>query len=307
MLRVPRTLHIGGVRTALYNWLFAKKHGGTFILRIEDTDQQRFVPGAEEYIIETFKWLDIDFDEGVHIGGKFAPYRQSEREEIYMKYAQYLVENNWAYYAFDTGSPRRKRREFERRKETFQYGTLTRASMCNSLTLSAQEVNDKINTGTPYVIRFKYPDNHEIVVEDMIRGTVKVNSSLLDDKVLFKSDGMPTYHLANVVDDHLMEITHVIRGEEWLPSTPLHQMLYQAFDWTPPQFAHLPLLLKPDGNGKLSKRDGDRLGFPVFPLQWKDPQSRETSSGYRESGYLPDALINMLALLGWNPGTEQKL
>ena len=301
-------LHIGGVRTALYNWLFAKKHGGTFILRIEDTDQQRFVPGAEEYIIETFKWLDIDFDEGVHIGGKFAPYRQSEREEIYMKYAQYLVENNWAYYAFDTPEALdEKRREFERRKETFQYGTLTLASMCNSLTLSAQEVNDKINTGTPYVIRFKYPDNHEIVVEDMIRGTVKVNSSLLDDKVLFKSDGMPTYHLANVVDDHLMEITHVIRGEEWLPSTPLHQMLYQAFDWTPPQFAHLPLLLKPDGNGKLSKRDGDRLGFPVFPLQWKDPQSRETSSGYRESGYLPDALINMLALLGWNPGTEQEI
>lgn len=301
-------LHIGGVRTALYNWLFAKKHGGTFILRIEDTDQQRFVPGAEEYIIETFKWLDIDFDEGVHIGGKFAPYRQSEREEIYMKYAQYLVENNWAYYAFDTPETLdEKRREFERRKETFQYGTLTRASMCNSLTLSAQEVNDKINTGTPYVIRFKYPDNHEIVVEDMIRGTVKVNSSLLDDKVLFKSDGMPTYHLANVVDDHLMEITHVIRGEEWLPSTPLHQMLYQAFDWAPPQFAHLPLLLKPDGNGKLSKRDGDRLGFPVFPLQWKDPQSRETSSGYRESGYLPDALINMLALLGWNPGTEQEI
>ncbi|HRR04934.1 MAG TPA: glutamate--tRNA ligase, partial [Bacteroidales bacterium] len=243
-------LHIGGVRTALYNWLFAKKHGGTFILRIEDTDQQRFVPGAEEYIIETFKWLDIDFDEGVHIGGKFAPYRQSEREEIYMKYAQYLVENNWAYYAFDTPEALdEKRREFERRKETFQYGTLTRASMCNSLTLSAQEVNDKINAGTPYVIRFKYPDNHEIVVEDMIRGTVKVNSSLLDDKVLFKSDGMPTYHLANVVDDHLMEITHVIRGEEWLPSTPLHQMLYQAFDWAPPQFAHLPLLLKPDGNG----------------------------------------------------------
>lgn len=299
-------LHIGGVRTALYNYLFCKKLGGEMLLRIEDTDQTRFVPGAEEYIIEAFEWLGIKFDEGVHVGGKHAPYKQSERMHIYKQYAMQLIETGWAYYAFDTPEELDKRRkEAEAEKRNFQYDVNTRSSLCNSLTLSPEEVEERLKGH--YVVRFKYPENVEIVVHDIIRGEVKIDAKLLDDKVLFKSDGLPTYHLANVVDDHLMEISHVIRGEEWLPSAPLHIMLYKAFGWEAPQFAHLPLLLKPDGNGKLSKRDGDRLGFPVFPLQWTDPKTGEQSSGYRESGYIPEAVINMLALLGWNPGTEQEL
>jgi len=299
-------LHIGGVRTCLYNFLFAKQHNGKLLLRIEDTDQTRFVPGAEEYIIEAFKWLGITFDEGVHVGGKHAPYKQSERMHIYKKYADELIEKGWAYYAFDTPEDLElKRKEAETEKKTFQYDMNTRKTMCNSLTLSKEKTIEKLQGN--YVIRFKYPENIDILIQDLIRGEVKINSQLLDDKVLFKSDGLPTYHLANVVDDHLMEITHVIRGEEWLPSAPLHVMLYQAFGWQAPQFAHLPLLLKPDGNGKLSKRDGDRLGFPVFPLQWKDPATGEISSGYRESGYLPEAVNNFLALLGWNPGTEEEV
>jgi len=299
-------LHIGGVRTCLYNYLFAKQHNGKLLLRIEDTDQTRFVPGAEEYIIESFKWLGITFDEGVHVGGKHAPYKQSERMQIYKKYADELIEKGWAYYAFDTPEELEiKRKEAEAEKKTFQYDMNTRTLMCNSLTLSSEETAEKLKKN--YVVRFKYPENTEILICDLIRGEVKINAQLLDDKVLFKSDGLPTYHLANVVDDHLMEITHVIRGEEWLPSAPLHVMLYKAFEWQSPQFAHLPLLLKPDGNGKLSKRDGDRLGFPVFPLQWRDPASGEISSGYRESGYLPEAVNNFLALLGWNPGTEEEV
>lgn len=301
-------LHIGGVRTALYNYLFAKKNNGTFLLRIEDTDQTRFVEGAEAYIIEAFKWLGLEFDEGVGIGGDHGPYRQSERKALYKPYAEQLVNDGWAYYAFDTAEELdAKRKEAESEKKTFQYDANTRMGMVNSLTLPAEEVQRRLEAGDHFVIRFKYPDNLDIHVHDLIRGEVVINSSLLDDKVLYKSDGMPTYHLANIVDDHLMEITHVIRGEEWLPSAPLHVMLYKAFGWEAPQFAHLPLLLKPDGNGKLSKRDGDRLGFPVFPLQWHDPKSGETSSGYRESGYLPDAVINMLALLGWNPGNDQEM
>ena len=299
-------LHIGGVRTCLYNYLFAKQHGGKLLLRIEDTDQTRFVQGAEEYIVEAFKWLGITFDEGVHIGGKYAPYKQSERMQIYKKYADELIEKGWAYYAFDTPEAlEAKRKEAEAEKKTFQYDMNTRNMMCNSLTLSSEETAKKLQEN--YVVRFKYPENAEIHIQDLIRGEVVINSRLLDDKVLFKSDGLPTYHLANVVDDHVMEITHVIRGEEWLPSAPLHVMLYKAFEWQPPQFAHLPLLLKPDGNGKLSKRDGDRLGFPVFPLQWQDPTTGEISSGYRESGYLPEAVNNFLALLGWNPGTEEEV
>ena len=301
-------LHIGGVRTALYNYLFAKQHGGTFLLRIEDTDQTRFVPGAEEYIVEAFQWLGLKFDEGVGIGGNFGPYKQSERKTLYKPYAEQLVADGWAYYAFDTPEALdEKRKEAESQKKTFQYDASTRMSMENSLTLPAEEVKHRLQSGEHFVVRFKYPADADIHVHDLIRGEVVINSNLLDDKVLYKSDGMPTYHLANIVDDHLMEITHVIRGEEWLPSAPLHVMLYKAFGWEAPQFAHLPLLLKPDGNGKLSKRDGDRLGFPVFPLQWNDPKSGETSSGYRESGYLPEAVINMLALLGWNPGTEQEI
>lgn len=299
-------LHIGGVRTALYNYLFCKKLGGEMLLRIEDTDQTRFVPGAEEYIIEAFNWLGIKFDEGVHVGGKHAPYKQSERMHIYKQYAQQLIDTGWAYYAFDTPEELDKQRKSaEAEKRNFQYDVNTRMSLCNSLTLSDEEVQEKLKGH--YVVRFKYPENVEITVHDIIRGDVKIDAKLLDDKVLFKSDGLPTYHLANVVDDHLMEITHVIRGEEWLPSAPLHIMLYKAFEWEAPQFAHLPLLLKPDGNGKLSKRDGDRLGFPVFPLQWTDPKTGEQSSGYRESGYLPEAVINMLALLGWNPGNDQEI
>lgn len=303
-------LHIGGVRTALYNYLFARQNGGQMILRIEDTDQGRFVPGAEQYIIEALDWLGIKFDEGVHLGGPYGPYRQSDRKPMYRQYADQLIRDGWAYYAFDKPEAlEAKRKEFEAQKKTFQYDCNTRGEMENSLSLGMEEAQRRIDAGEPYVVRFKFPENIDITVHDMIRGDVTMNSRLLDDKVLFKSDGMPTYHLANIVDDHTMEITHVIRGEEWLPSAPLHVMLYKAFGWeeTMPRFAHLPLLLKPEGNGKLSKRDGDRLGFPVFPLEWHDPKSGEVSSGYREQGYLPQAVVNMLALMGWNPGTEQEI
>ena len=303
-------LHIGGVRTALYNYLFARQNGGKMILRIEDTDQTRFVPGAEQYIIEALDWLGIEFDEGVHLGGPFGPYRQSDRKPMYRQYAEQLIRDGWAYYAFDKPEAlEAKRKEYEAQKKTFQYDCNTRLQMENSLSLGMEEAQRRIDAGEPYVVRFQFPDNIDITVHDMIRGDVTMNSRLLDDKVLFKSDGMPTYHLANIVDDHTMEITHVIRGEEWLPSAPLHVMLYKAFGWeeTMPRFAHLPLLLKPEGNGKLSKRDGDRLGFPVFPLEWHDPKSGEVSSGYREQGYLPHAVVNMLALMGWNPGTEQEI
>ena len=303
-------LHIGGVRTALYNYLFARQNGGKMILRIEDTDQTRFVPGAEDYIIEALTWLGIQFDEGVHIGGPYGPYRQSDRKPMYKEYADQLLNDGWAYYAFDKPEElEAKRKEYEAQKKTFQYDCNTRGSMQNSLSLPADEVQRRLESGEPYVVRFKFPADTEITVHDLIRGDVTMNSNLLDDKVLFKSDGMPTYHLANIVDDHTMRISHVIRGEEWLPSAPLHVMLYKAFGWedTMPQFAHLPLLLKPEGNGKLSKRDGDRLGFPVFPLDWHDPKSGELSSGYRERGYFPEAVVNILALLGWNPGTEQEI
>lgn len=304
-------LHIGGVRTALYNFLFAKKNGGQVILRIEDTDQNRYVENAEQYIIESLKWCGIEFDEDVVKGGPYGPYRQSERKSMYRQYAEQLVTEGKAYYAFDTEDELNEMRERLKNAEAnqAQYGPSTRMEMKNSLTLSPEEVDEKIKSGAPFVIRIKMPVGEEIRVNDLIRGEVVVQTNNLDDKVLFKSDGWPTYHLANIVDDHLMEITHVIRGEEWLPSAPLHVLLYRCFGWeeTMPQFAHLPLLLKPDGNGKLSKRDGDRLGFPVFPLQWKDPKSGEISSGYRESGYLPEAFINMLAFLGWNPGTDQEL
>ena len=301
-------LHIGGVRTALYNYLFARQNGGKMILRIEDTDQTRFVPGAEQYIIEALTWLGIRFDEGVHIGGPYGPYRQSDRKPMYRQYAEQLLRDGWAYYAFDRPDAlEAKRKEYEAQKKTFQYDCNTRNQMQNSLSLSADEVQRRLDSGEPYVVRFKFPADTEITVHDLIRGDVTMNSNLLDDKVLFKSDGMPTYHLANIVDDHTMQISHVIRGEEWLPSAPLHVMLYRAFGWeeTMPQFAHLPLLLKPEGNGKLSKRDGDRLGFPVFPLDWHDPKSGELSSGYRERGYFPEAVVNILALLGWNPGKQE--
>ncbi len=301
-------LHIGGVRTALYNFLFARKHGGTMILRIEDTDQGRFVPGAEEYIISSLAWCGIHFDESISVGGPHAPYRQSDRKPLYKQYSDLLLNAGHAYYAFDTPEELEMlRKEAEESKQTFTYNAVTRKKLRNSLTMNPQEVEKMIGEGIPFVVRFLIPENTEVVMEDIIRGKVVVKTETLDDKVLYKSDGMPTYHLANIVDDHLMEISHVIRGEEWLPSLPLHILLYQAFGWEAPQFAHLPLLLKPDGNGKLSKRDGDRLGFPVFPLQWVDPKTGETSSGYRESGYFPDAFVNMLALLGWNPGTEQEL
>ena len=303
-------LHIGGVRTALYNYLFARQNGGDMILRIEDTDQTRFVPGAEDYIIEALDWLGIKFDEGVHIGGNYGPYRQSDRKPMYRQYADQLIRDGWAYYAFDKPEALdAKRKEYEAQKKTFQYDCNTRGNMENSLSLPADDVQRRLDSGELYVVRFKFPENIDITVHDLIRGDVTMNSHLLDDKVLFKSDGMPTYHLANIVDDHLMEVSHVIRGEEWLPSAPLHVMLYKAFGWddTMPQFAHLPLLLKPDGNGKLSKRDGDRLGFPVFPLDWHNPETGEISSGYRERGYLPEAVVNMLALLGWNPGNDQEL
>ena len=300
-------LHIGGVRTALYNYLFARKHGGDLVFRIEDTDSTRFVPGAEEYIIESFHWLGIKFDEGVSFGGQYGPYRQSERRDIYRKYVDQLLAEGKAYLAFDTPEELdQKRQEIQ----NFQYDARTRMQMRNSLSLPADEVATLMKDGKQYVVRFKIDPGREVLVNDMIRGEVHVKSDILDDKVLFKSvDELPTYHLANIVDDHLMEISHVIRGEEWLPSAPLHVLLYEAFGWqdTMPRFAHLPLLLKPEGKGKLSKRDGDRLGFPVFPLEWHDPKTGEVSSGYRESGYFPEAVINFLALLGWNPGTEQEL
>ncbi len=300
-------LHIGGVRTALYNFLFARQHGGELVLRIEDTDSSRFVPGAEDYIVEAFRWLGIRFDEGVGIGGPHGPYRQSERRDIYKTYVRQLLDAGRAYVAFDTPEELNARREAV---PNFQYDARTRGSMRNSLTLPAAETERLVNEGVQYVVRFKVEPGEEIHVDDMIRGDVKVMSDILDDKVLYKSaDELPTYHLANIVDDHLMEITHVIRGEEWLPSAPLHVLLYRALGWadTMPRFAHLPLLLKPDGKGKLSKRDGDRLGFPVFPLEWHDPKTGAVSSGYRESGYLPEAVVNFLALLGWNPGTDQEL
>jgi len=300
-------LHIGGVRTALFNYLFAKKHGGVFYLRIEDTDQNRYVEGAEEYIIEALNWCGIPFDEGVGKEGKFGPYRQSERKEIYKQYALNLIENGWAYYAFDTPETLDGLRSTaEADGKTFIYNHTIRETMDTSLKLSAEEVQQKLNDGVDYVIRFKTPVDETLHLKDIIRGDIKFETNLLDDKVLFKSDGMPTYHLANIVDDHLMETSHVIRGEEWLPSLPLHELLYRAFGWEAPLFAHLPLILKPVGNGKLSKRDGDKLGFPVFPLEWKNPDET-VSSGYREKGFLPEAVINFLALLGWNPGTDQEL
>ena len=300
-------LHIGGVRTALYNYLFARQHGGDLIFRIEDTDSNRFVPGAEEYIIESFKWLGIKFDEGVSFGGNYGPYRQSERRDIYKKYVQQLLDAGKAYIAFDTPEELDAKRS---EVPNFQYDASTRMGMRNSLALPKEEVDALITEGKQYVVRFLIEPNEEVHVHDIIRGEVVVNSSVLDDKVLYKSaDELPTYHLANIVDDHLMEVSHVIRGEEWLPSAPLHVLLYRAFGWadTMPEFAHLPLLLKPDGNGKLSKRDGDRLGFPVFPLEWHDPKTGDVSSGYREAGYLPEAVINFLALLGWNPGNNQEI
>ncbi len=303
-------LHMGGVRTALFNYLFARRNGGTFILRIEDTDQVRYVPGAEEYIIESLKWCGLHYEEGPDVGGPYAPYRQSERKAIYRQYADKLVADGHAYYAFDTpGELEAIRKDFESRKLTFSYNAEERKKLKNSLTLPASEVETNLKNGVPYVIRFRIPENEEIVMHDIIRGEVRVQSSTLDDKVIFKADGLPTYHLANVTDDYLMKITHVIRGEEWLPSLPLHVLLYRYLGWEKemPQFAHLPLILKPNGQGKLSKRDGDKLGFPVFPLFWKDPDSGETSSGYRESGYFSEAFVNMLAFLGWNPGTEQEI
>ena len=298
-------LHIGGVRTALYNYLFAKHNGGVFILRIEDTDQARYVEGAEEYIMDALEWAGIKPDEGVREGGPFAPYRQSERQEIYRQFAEQLIEKGDAYYAFDGPDDLEKlRKDYESRGETFYYGTATRMQLCNSLTLTHEDVRNRMSSGEHYVVRYRMPEDEDISFNDLIRGDIVVNSSTLDDKVLFKSDGMPTYHLANIVDDHLMEISHVIRGEEWLPSLPLHVMLYRSLGWEAPLFAHLPLLLKPTGKGKLSKRDGDKMGFPVFPLFW--PYG-ETASGYREEGYFPEAFVNMLALLGWNPGTEQEI
>ncbi|MDT8412178.1 MAG: glutamate--tRNA ligase [Vicingaceae bacterium] len=305
-------LHIGGVRTALYNYLFAKKHGGDFLLRIEDTDQTRYVKGAEDYILEALKWSGLKIDEGVGVGGEHGPYRQSERKEagIYKKYVDQLLASGHAYYAFDTPEELEEMRENLKKAGVAapQYNINTRNSMKNSLSLSAEEVQKRLDNNEPYVVRIKIPRNEEVKFKDLIRGWVVVQTTNLDDKVLYKSDGMPTYHMANIVDDYLMKITHVIRGEEWLPSGPLHVLLYQYLGWEEvmPQFAHLPLILKPDGNGKLSKRDGDRLGFPVFPIQWTSPEG-EVSSGYRESGYFPDAFINMLALLGWNPGTMQEI
>ena len=302
-------LHMGGVRTALYNYLFARKHGGQFLLRIEDTDQARYVPGAEAYIKESLEWCGLVPDESPWVGGPDGPYRQSDRKDLYKQYADQLVGSDKAYYAFDTP------KELEAMRERLKaagvaapaYNAVTREHMRNSLTLSTDEVKERLARGDEYVIRLKVPRHVEVRFEDIVRGWVVVHSANIDDKVLFKSDGMPTYHLANIVDDHLMRITHVIRGEEWLPSAPLHVLIYEAFGWERPQFAHLPLILKPDGNGKLSKRDGDRLGFPVFSLDWQDPASGEKSSGYRERGYYPEAFVNMLALLGWNPGTDQEI
>ena len=300
-------LHIGGVRTALYNYLFAKQSGGKFILRIEDTDSSRFVEGAEQYIEEAFEWLGLEFDEGPKAGGKYGPYKQSERKSIYKQYVTKLLDSEAAYIAYDTPEELdAKRKEIN----NFQYDASTRLQMNNSLALSAEQIKEHIENETPYVVRIKVEPNIDITVNDLLRGEVVVNSSVLDDKVIYKSsDSLPTYHLANIVDDHLMRITHVIRGEEWLPSAPLHVWMYKSLGWeeTMPKFAHLPLLLKPEGSGKLSKRDGDRLGFPVFPLKWTDPETNDTSSGYRESGYLPHAVINFLALLGWNPGHDEEI
>lgn len=301
-------LHIGGVRTALYNYLLAKQTGGKFLLRIEDTDQTRFVPGAEQYILESLNWLGINPDEGVGVGGPHEPYRQSERKHLYKEYADQLLKSGKAYYAFDTAEELDAiRKTYESKGGAFQYNAATRGKLKNSLSLSEEETKALLASNSPYVIRLKVPAKGEIRFQDSIRDWVHVHTSSIDDKVLMKSDGMPTYHLANVVDDHIMEITHVIRGEEWLPSAPLHILLYQAFGWTPPTFAHLPLLLKPEGNGKLSKRDADLGGFPVFPLEWTDPVTGQKAKGFREEGYLPEATINFLAFLGWNPGTEQEL
>ena len=303
-------LHIGGVRTALFNYLFAKKHGGDFILRIEDTDQKRFVEGAEEYVINSLKWAGISPNEGQGAGGEYGPYKQSERMHLYKEYADYLLDNDKAYYAFDSSEELTESRERSQKEgKTFAYDNITRQYLKNSTSLSADEVSQRIESGDPFVIRMKLPRNEEVRFYDEIRGWVVVNTANMDDKVLYKSDGLPTYHLANIVDDHLMKITHVIRGEEWLPSAPLHVLLYQYLGWqdSMPKFAHLPLILKPDGKGKLSKRDGAKGGFPVFPLEWKDPASGEISAGYKEDGYFKDAFINMLAFLGWNPGTEQEI
>ncbi|UCG28264.1 MAG: glutamate--tRNA ligase [Bacteroidales bacterium] len=303
-------LHMGGMRTALFNFLFARQNNGVFVLRIEDTDQARYVKGAEQYIIDSLEWCNISVDEGFHVGGDYGPYRQSERKSIYRKYAEKLVLAGKAYIAFDTQDDLEKiRKNYERSGETFNYGVYTREGMKNSLSLPENETQQRIESEEPYVIRFKIPENVGLAFSDIIRGMVNVNTSTLDDKILFKSDGMPTYHLANVVDDYLMKISHVIRGEEWLPSLPLHILLYQAFGWENdmPEFAHMPLTLKPDGKGKLSKREGDRMGFPVFPLEWTNPVTGEKSSGYRESGYFPEAFVNILAFLGWNPGTSQEI
>ncbi len=301
-------LHIGGVRTALFNYLFAKQHNGTFVLRIEDTDQNRYVPGAEDYIKEALDWCSIPFDEGPGKDGEFGPYRQSERKHLYKQYVDQLIKDGHAYFAFDTAEALdNHRKDHEANGKTFIYNWHNREKLTNSLSLSEEEVATKINSDESYVIRFKSPKDEILHLTDEIRGDMRIDTNILDDKILFKSDGMPTYHLANIVDDHLMKITHVIRGEEWLPSLALHVLLYRAFGWEAPSFAHLPLILKPVGKGKLSKRDGDKMGFPVFPLQWVDPKTQNISSGYREDGYLPEAVVNMLAFLGWNPGTEQEI
>ena len=301
-------LHIGGVRTALFNYLFAKKHNGTFVLRIEDTDQTRYVQGAEEYIVKSLDWCNIPFDEGPNKNETFGPYRQSERKHLYKQYADELIEKGHAYYAFDTAETLDfHRKDHEAKGKTFIYNWHNRLKLSNSLSLSKEEVSAKLESGEDYVIRFKSPQDETLHLKDIIRGDIKIDTNILDDKVLFKSDGMPTYHLANIVDDHLMNISHVIRGEEWLPSLALHYQLYAAFGWETPQFAHLPLILKPTGKGKLSKRDGDKLGFPVFPLEWTDPKTEDISRGYKEDGYFPEAMVNFLAFLGWNPGTEQEL
>ena len=301
-------LHIGGVRTALFNYLFAKKQQGTFVLRIEDTDQNRYVEGAESYIVDALNWCGIPFDEGPGKDGGFGPYRQSDRKHLYKQYAEQLIANDKAYYAFDAPEALQAlRKEDEANRKTFIYNWHNRLELDNSLSLSPEALKAKLDAGQDYVIRFKSPQNETLHLRDSIRGKITIDTNVLDDKVLYKSDGMPTYHLANIVDDHLMEITHVIRGEEWLPSLALHQQLYHAFGWQAPEFAHLPLILKPTGKGKLSKRDGDKLGFPVFPLAWKDPKSQEISRGYKEDGYFPKAMVNFLAFLGWNPGTEQEI
>ena len=301
-------LHIGGVRTALYNYLFAKKHHGDFLLRIEDTDQGRYVPSAEKYIIDSLNWAGIPYDEGIGKEGKHAPYRQSERKEIYKKYIQKLLEKGWAYYAFDSNEKLDElRKSYEKEGKIFSYGIENRDFLENSLAFDQATIDEKLQINVPYVIRFKIPKNEVLLLKDIIRGEMKIDTNTLDDKVLYKSDGMPTYHLANIVDDHLMEITHVIRGEEWLPSLALHHLLYRAFEWESPKFAHLPLLLKPEGQGKLSKRDGDKFGFPVFPMEFKDEKTGEISRGYREDGYYPEAFINMLALLGWHSDKNQEI